>query len=55
MQVLSEGEQHILAATPAHPAGLYGKGKEGSWYHLHSLRYAVHLILEIVHRKKKTY
>ena len=26
MQVLSEGEQHTLASTPAHPAGLYGKG-----------------------------
>jgi len=25
MQVLSEGEQHTLASTPAHPAGLYGK------------------------------
>lgn len=26
IQVLSEGEQHTLASTPAHPAGLYGKG-----------------------------
>lgn len=26
MQVLSEGEQHTLASTPAHPAGLYGEG-----------------------------
>jgi hypothetical protein len=25
IQVLSEGEQHTLASTPAHPAGLYGK------------------------------
>uniref|UniRef100_A0A453JY95 Uncharacterized protein n=1 Tax=Aegilops tauschii subsp. strangulata TaxID=200361 RepID=A0A453JY95_AEGTS len=25
IQVLSEGEQQTLAATPAHPAGLYGK------------------------------
>ena len=24
IQVLSEGEQHTLASTPAHPAGLYG-------------------------------
>jgi hypothetical protein len=24
LQVLSEEEQHALAATPAHPAGLYG-------------------------------
>jgi len=24
-QVLSEEEQDALAATPAHPAGLYGK------------------------------
>ena len=29
IQVLSEAEQHTLAATPAHPAGLYGKGEGG--------------------------
>jgi hypothetical protein len=41
MQVLSEGEQHILAATPAHPAGLYGKGGLMVPFVLFALRCAV--------------
>jgi hypothetical protein len=41
MQVLSEGEQHTLAATPAHPAGLYGKGGFVVPFTLYALRYAV--------------
>ena len=46
MQVLSEGEQHTLASTPAHPAGLYGKRGfffSGS-FHFQYLYYCLHCI-----------